>query len=286
MFFTPTNDFQWSVDNFGSTYSDSGIGLNSPGHANANTKGANTNMLNGIANDCYAISIGFSGANANNINRRNLVDLLIDSGAGVGNSGSSWTVLINNLHVSMASTVAGMIWYYFPIYLKAGTAIGTSNQSITAGTSALRVVVRVYGKPSRPELIKCGTKVQTYGAVTATTQGTAIVPGNTVMGSNTASLGTSSFDQFWWQCGMSYEESALTNSQCAWMDVLAGDGSNNVLCAESVMQNTDTTERGGKHAFGSKLPIRNIKSGSNVYMRAAASAASPLNPTVIAYGLG
>lgn len=286
MFFTPINDFQWSANNFGSTYSDSGIGLNSPGNASGNVKGTNTNMLNGITNDCYAVSIGFSGANGNGTNRRNLVDLLIDPNAGVGNAGSAWSIIINNLHVNMASTVAGMIWYYFPLYLKAGTAIGTSNQSITAGTSALRVVVMVYGKPSRPELIKYGTKVQTYGAVTATTQGTTITPGNTVMGTNTASLGTSTFDQWWWQCGMSYEETSLSSSQCAWMDILAGDGSNNVLCAESIMQNTDTTERGGKHAFGTKFPIRNIKNGSNIYMRAAASAASPTGPTAIAYGLG
>ena len=50
---------------------------------------------------------------------------------------------------------------------------------------------KLFGKPTRPELLRVGTKVQTYGAVTASTSGTAITPGTNAMGAYTASLGTS-----------------------------------------------------------------------------------------------
>ena len=40
LFNSDSNVFNFSVDNYGSTFTDAGIGVNAPGHANANTKGA------------------------------------------------------------------------------------------------------------------------------------------------------------------------------------------------------------------------------------------------------
>lgn len=285
MLWTPGNDFQWSVDNFGSTYTDAGIGVNSPGHANANTKGANTGMLVGIAEDCYGIAIGFSGGNAAATIRRNLVDLLIDPAAGVGNAGSSWAVLIANLYANSPSLIVGGYWYYFPIYLKAGTAIGSANQSLVAGTLALQVCIKIFGKPSRPELVKVGSKVETFGAVTASTSGAAITPGTSAMGSLTASLGTMAGDLFWWQCGLGFNDTTLVD-EATLMDVLAGDGTNNVLCAENVMMMDNNSEQSGKAAVGTRLPYRQVKAGANVYMRAAGAAAPQGTPTCVAYGCG
>ena len=285
MLFTPGNDFMWSASNFGSTYTDAGLGVNSPGHANANTKGANTNMLVGIAEDCYGIAIGFVGGFTAATIRRNLVDLLIDPAAGIGNAGSSWSVVINNLYCAYASLVMGGYWYYFPLYLKAGTAIGTANQSLTAGTSALRVCIRVFGKPSRPELVKTGSKVQTYGAVTGTTKGTAITPGTGAMGALTASLGTLSYDQWWWQCGHGYND-ASTTDDAVLLDVLAGDGTNNLMCGENFQFRITNGENAGMTAWGTSMPQRFIKSGNDVYMRAADVIAPQTTPTVVAYGMG
>jgi len=286
MLWTPGSDFGWSADNFGATYTDAGIGLNSPGHANANTKGANTNMLNGIAEDCYGIAIGFSGGNAAATIRRHLVDLLIDPAAGIGNAGATWAVLIANLYANSPSLIMGAYWYYFPLYLKAGTAIGSANQSLTSGTAALRVCVKVFGKPTRPELLKVGFKVETFGAVTASaTEGTAITPGTSAMGSNTASLGTTVNDLFWWQCGLGFNDTTLVD-EATLMDVLAGDGTNNVICAENVLMVDNNSEQSGKSAMGTRPPVRHVKAGANVYMRAAGAAAPQTTPTCVAYGCG
>lgn len=290
MLWTPGNQFNWSVDNFGATYSDAGVGVSSPGHASANTKGANTQMLVGIAEDCYGIAIGFAGGHVAATIHRYLVDLLIDPAAGVGGNGSSWTVVIANLYAAYASLGPGGYWYYFPLYLKAGTAIGTANQALVAA-KAIRVMVKVFGKPTRPELCRVGSKVQTYGAVTGTTTGTAITPGTAAMGSYTASLGTSSYDQFWWQAGIGFDDTTLGGgtsiSEFYLLDVAASNdgGTTKSLCAENIMANCSTTEQIGKAAFGTKIPYREVPSGATVYMRAA-SIAPQTTPTCVAYGLG
>lgn len=291
MLWTPGNTYGWSVDNFGSTYSDAGFGVSSPGHANANTKGANTSMLVGIAEDCYFIAICFAGSTSSATIYRHLVDLLIDPAAGVGNAGSSWSVVIANLYSAYPSIGCGGYWYGFPLYLKAGTAIGTANQALVAA-KAIRVGIRCYGKPSRPELLRVGTKVQTYGASTGSTTGTAITPGTNAMGSWTASLGTSSYDQFWWQGGLGYNDTTIgggtSTSESTWLDISASldAGTTKVICAENILTNFSTTEQGGKEMMGAFPPYREIPSGATVYMRGAATIAPNTTPTVVAYGLG
>lgn len=283
MLWTPGNDFMFSVDNFGATYTDAGIGLNCPGNASANVKGANTSMLVGIAEDCYGILIGFSGGNTSAATRRNLVDLLIDPAAGVGNAGSSWAVAIANLYCAYSGLIMGGYWYYFPLYLAAGTAIGGANQSLTASTSALRMCVRCYGKPSHPELIKVGSKVETIGAVTATTTGTAFTPGTGAMGSY-SSMGTTTNDLWWWQVGMGWNDTSLSDGATL-LDVAAGDASNKRICAENVKFVYTNAEQGGKDAFGSTTPRRFVKGGETVYVRGATILVET-TPTAVVYGLG
>ena len=181
-----SNTFNFQVDNYGATYSDAGFGTNAPGHANANTKGANTAMLGALAQDCYGLSITFSGGNTTTVVRRMMTDILIDPAGG-----TSWSVLIANLYANspcLGTAGAFGYHYYFPVYLSAGTAVGAAHQDLVATTQALRVGIRAYGKPSRPELIRCGTKVTTIGATTATTTGVAVTPGTNAMGSYSATL--------------------------------------------------------------------------------------------------
>jgi hypothetical protein len=286
MLFTSGNTFNWSVDNFGATYSDAGIGLNSPGHANANTKGANTSMLVGIAEDCYGMVIMFSGANSTGTIRRCLTDVLIDPAAGVGNAGSSWSVVIPDLYANSPSLACGGYWYYFPLYLKAGTAIGSAHQDLVATTQALRVCIKVFGKPTRPELLRVGTKVEAFGVTLASTSGTAITPGTTAMGAYTASLGTTVNDLFWWQGGMGTNDTTLLPGEPTLLDVAAGDGTNKLLCAENIWYMPNASEQVGKAPMGVRMPYREMPAGSFVYMRAAGVAAPQTTPTVVAYGLG
>lgn len=291
MLWTPGNDFQFSVDNFGATYTDAGIGTNVPGHANANTKGANTALLAGIAEDCYGIAIGFANGNTAAAIRRQMVDLLIDPAAGVGNAGSAWSVAIANLYANSPSFVGGTAvgsfgyWYYFPLYLKAGTAIGAAHQDLVATTQALRVLVRVYGKPSRPALLRVGNKVQTIGATVATTTGVAVTPGTNAMGAYSATMGTTSFDAWWWQLGIGSADTTMTANN--YLFDLAANATNKVLLLEGMPYIVvGANEQASKSAFGISLPIRNLAAGQDIYVRAAAGAAPDTSMTAVAYALG
>lgn len=290
MLWTPGNNFGWQIDNFGATYTDTGIGLNSPGHLNANTKGANTQMLVGIAEDCYGIAIGFSGQSVSLNARRCLVDLLIDPAAGVGGAGSAWSVIIANLYANSPTLgVTGCIgyWYYFPLYLKAGTAIGTAHQNLVAGTLPLRVCIRVYGKPTRPDLVKCGTKVQTLGAIIGTTTGTAVVPDTSVAPATwSGTLGQISGDKWWWQLGIGSDDTSMTAR--SYLFDVGVNATNKILCAQGIPYNvTGTIEQASMGAMGLIPPYKEISSGQDVYVRGVSIGGAPdSSMTAIVYALG
>jgi hypothetical protein len=289
MLYIPPSDFNWSVDNFGSTFSDTGFGTSVPGAGSANTKGANTQLLTGIANDCYGISICFSGGNASGTIRRQLTDLLIDPAAGVGGAGSSWSVAIANLYANspcLGADGATGYWYYFPLFIPKGSAIGAAHQDTTIISPALRMGVRLFGLPTRPDLVRVGTRVQTIGAVTGSTSGFSITPGTAALSAYTASMGTLNNDAWWWQLGVgSNDTSMLTNSY--WFDLGADTSSTRLLLSGMRYGVVGSVERAYKDAFGIYAPPTTaVQSGSAIVARAAGMFAPDTSMTVIAYALG
>lgn len=281
MLLVPANEFGWSADNYGATYSDANIGTGATS-GGSNTKGAAVSCLSGatVAQDVYGISICFGGGYTTGAIRRWFVDLLIDPAGG-----TSWSVAIANLLAGSPSTSFLGYNYYFPLYLKAGTSIGIQ-AACSTGTQAIRACIRVFGKPSRPDLVKVGTKVETFGAVTGTTSGTSITPGSSSLGSY-VSLGTTSNDLWWWQSGgIVFNDTTLTGNTYL-IDVAAGDASNKKICVNHAVMITSSFEIQGKDAFGTVPPIRHIKGGETVYARAASCDVGPdTTPTTTAYGLG
>jgi hypothetical protein len=286
MLFTLPNHFNWQVDNFG-TLGET-FGTNVPGHANANEKGANTALLAGIAYDCYGIAIGFSGGNTTSVARRQLTDLLIDPAAGVGNAGSSWSVAIANLYSAgptWGSNNEG-VWYYFPLFIPAGSAIGAAHQDMAASTTALRMGVRLYGQPSRPDALNVGTQVQTLGVTLASTEGTAVTPGTSgAWGSYSSSLGTLTRASWWWQIGIGSADGTW-NAETTMYDV-ACNATNKITCLQEVQFSVGgTAETSSKQAFGTVIPIQMIGAGQDVYVRGnCIQSASNTNMTAVVYAL-
>ena len=283
MFNMPQNEFAFSVDNFGATFTDAGFGTSVNAHpTNAHQKGTAVSLISGasVTEDVYGVAIMFTGGNGAGVTRRHLADLLIDPAGG-----TSWSIIINNLYVNSPSFLLGGYKYYFPLYLKSGTSIGMQQQCSTANI-AFRAGVRLYGRPSRPELCKVGTKVETFGAATVSTSGTAVTPGNGALGAY-ASMGTSTNDLWWWQWGgVGVNDSSVTPQKGCLAEVSAGDASNKKICADGVGQAWTAAEESSKEAFGLRHPVRNIKGGETVYVRVSASGAADTTPTTTAYGLG
>lgn len=283
MLLTPANEFQTFITNFGSTYSSFGQGTSVNAHAStANTKGTAVSLISGasVTEDVYAMKIEFhAGASAGAI-RRYLADILIDPAGG-----TSWSVAIPNLFVCGPSTTFTGYHYYFPLYLKSGTSIGCQQQCSTANNS-IRVNVTLFCKPSRPDLVKCGSKVEAFGVTTGTTSGTSFTPGSETMGSY-ASLGTTTNDLWWWQGGGYGTADTTLNDKPIWIDYYAGDGSNKKMLIDKMLCVVESVNEGqAKPMFGTNIPIRHIKGGETVYARAAISGTSDTTPQTTAYGLG
>jgi hypothetical protein len=207
----------------------------------------------------------------------------------VGNAGSSWSVAIANIASNSASFgTDGTFgyWYYFPLFLKAGTAIGTAHQNSAASTPAMRVAIRIYGKPSRPDLLKVGTRVQTLGAVLGSTSGNLpVTPGTGVMGSYTSSIGTTSFDAWWWQLGILSSDTSMSTN--GYLFDVAVNTTNKILCMEHVPYIVGgTAERASKAAFGMSMPYKFVSSGQDVFVRGAAATAPDSTMTSLVYALG
>jgi hypothetical protein len=281
MFFTPLGEIQGTVDNYGATLTDAGQGALITASASANVKGATTSCLAGasVTSDVYGIGITFCGGNASATVRRYLADLMIDPAGG-----TTWVALINNLYVNSPALTGGGYRYFFPLFLKAGTSVGLRTQSNVA-SATMRGAVQLYGKPTRSELIKVGSRVETFGAVTATTSGTAVTPGNAVAGAY-VSLGTTANECWWWQWGGVGCNDTTQGLNALMGDVAAGDATNKKICADSITQNNTAAEQSGKEALGLRPPYRVIKAGETVYVRVSGSVLGDTTTDTTAYAVG
>lgn len=281
MLWTPLNNFGWQVDNFGTTYTDAGFGTSVTASSNVNVKGTPVSLIAGasVTQDVYGIGIMGVGGNATGTIIRLLGDLLIDP-----SGGTTWSVAIANLLFNSPSLVMGGYNYHFPLYLKNGTSIGFRTQSNVA-SQVMRVGIRLYGKPTREELVKAGSKVETFGAVTASTSGTTITPGTGAMGSWTASLGTTSNDLWWWQSGGIATHDTTITLKGGLIEVGIGDATNKVVVA-TMQYMMNASEQVGMGAIGLFPPFSFQKAGRSVYSRAGATVAPDTTCSTIVYGLG
>lgn len=279
MLWTPVNEFNSIVDNFGSI-TQAGLGATVTAHASANTKGTAVELLSALADSCYFLEIVFTRTNTNGQNRSFLCDIVYDPAGG-----TNWQVLIPNLLVFQPSVPYGGVRYAFPIYIPAGSTVGCQIQC-TVGGLTLQAGVRAFGKPSNPELMKCGSKVQALGVDTGTSLGTSVTPGsNGARGSYTASLGTLNFDAWWWQAGMSTTDTTTTLSNSYWIDV-AVNATNKILCLLDITAIFDSGENCAKAALGGHIPTRKISSGQDVYIRMACNGTPDAGISAGAYALG
>lgn len=234
-----------------------------------------------ITEDCYGILIiinnGFVAAAA----RRRLVDIGIDPAGG-----TSYVSVIPNLLCTDASAYSnagrGGVWYYFPIFIKAGSSIAA--KACGNSTNTLYVACQVYGKPSAPEMLKVGSKVKAYGATVANPPtGTTVTVGTTSEGA-WGSLGTiaSGDNPFFWQFGVDSSATAL-GTEAIHLDLGIGDATNKALVIRNAAVFHTTSEDIVKplHPDG----YYQAAAGDIVYGRGQDSQGNALNLTMAAYGV-
>lgn len=281
MLLTDVNEFNWSVDNFGSTFTDTALGT-SVTSGTSNTKGTAVSLISGasVTEDCYELTVQFVGGAVSSATRTFLADILIDE-----SGGSTWTTKISNLLVCSTHLYLGGYRYVFPIYVKAGTSIGVQIQCNTSSI-AIRCGVKLRGKPTYPQLMKVGYRVETFGANTGTTLGTELTGGASQDKGDYVSLGTTTNDNWYWQIGTSVADAIAGASFAYFFDLAAGDVTNKKMCMENSMFQRDNSERSGRpDAFGDYIPIKKIKAGEDVYARVAFTLAADSMINATAYGV-
>ena len=252
------------------------FGTSIPGNATANTVGAWTSCITSIAFDIYAIQITITDNNTNATARSSVLDVGIDPAGG-----TSYTAIISDLIGSQAggSSLGGMA-YYFPLYIKAGARIGArTTQNVASATC--RVMIRVYGKPSRPDLIQWGTKVITVGTKETASSGQALTAGNTNAESAYISLGVPTMSCWWWQLGFGITN-ATTTGLGYQIDLARGDATNKYDIIKNLQFQATTAEAVAKwpdwQGWGPAGPE------STIYVRGSCSGTA-LAGHVLAYGL-
>jgi hypothetical protein len=190
-----------------------------------NTYGSYTQLLAGasLTDDAYGILINVNSNNVSAAARDTLMTIGFDAAGG-----SSYTDFITDLICSNATVYtqsAGGIWYYFPIFIKAGTSIAAKASVNNATVGTLNAFVRLYCKPSCPEAVKVGSYVTTFGATTASSSGTAITPGTASEGAWTQIGSALTKPHWYWQVGFGANDAAMVANVYD-VDVGVGDASN------------------------------------------------------------
>jgi hypothetical protein len=273
MLYNGVNHFNWQVNNFSDTWpGNTGVATLLTADGSAHTKGTDTAVLTGIAYDCWGIGIWVSAGSTDATIRRQMIDLLIDPTAGVGNAGSSWSVAINNIYTNSPAITGGNIGhaFYFPLFLPAGTAIGARVQDVVGGATC-RFSIRIQGQPSRPDLTRVGTVVQTIGATGAA-------------GSYSASIGTLTRDAWWWQLGVGTNDATIGGNSY-YFDI-ATDATTKYVAAYGITYYTPgSTEITSKNAFGHGLPQFHAPAGTDVYTRASSIGTPDSSFTTVVYAV-
>jgi len=280
------NEFQLVIDSQSGVRPTANYGASfTPGN---NTYGAYASVLAGasLTDDAYGIWINVNSVGVSATATSTLATIGIDPAGG-----TSFTDLIPHLLVSMASVYAnanpsGGVWYYFPLFIKAGTSLGVKGTQNNAAPVAARCFVRLLCKPSRPELLRVGSYVRTFGEATATSGGTAVTLGTTSDGAWTQ-LGSAiaAGDRLWfWQVAYGADTNTFAASSMLHLDL--GIGASSSVLRTPILDVpifAATTEMMCAIYNGA---CANAVAGDLIFGRAQDSAAAQANSQMLAYAVG
>jgi hypothetical protein len=291
--FTPaTQEFGWSYSNIdGVRPSITSMGTTITSGAQP-SYGSWTNIIAAasVTTDIYGIAICINNAFLSANSRQYLVDIGVDT-----SGGTSYSVKIPQLLGGNAGPCGtnvrptGGIWYYFPLFIKAGSSIAARATGSTSGSFSVQVFI--YGKPRYPEAVKAGSYVTAIGAVTSTSSGTSVTPGTARSdGSYTPGtyiiLGTTTKPYWWWQAGYSCTSTTMSDF-LIFGSVITSQGKKLV---DKLLIRTSSTEQicTDLYMHGShEVVVGEVIYGSLIAAKNVAGTFSPDSGTgMVIYGLG
>lgn len=248
-----------------------------------NTYGSWATVLSGgsVTDDVYAIEITVHGVGVSGSATDSITNIGVDPAGG-----TSFSVLIPDLLTSSAATIGLTqtpgINFYFPVKIKAGSTIGAQASINNATVGTQRVFVKLFCRPSRPDQVRAGTYVLSFGANAAASCGTAVTAGTVSEGSYTqlgSAVGRGLF--FWVVASAPINQNTMANGAHA-SDLALGDASNKRIIIADQIEGTDNSERRTAVLRGSWAKAA---AGDLVYTRCQSGTAVTANSS-IAYAVG
>lgn len=246
-----------------------------------NAYGSYASLIAGasVTHDVYEIWINVNSVGVSTVARDCIVTIGEDPAGG-----TTFADTILHLLASCAAgynTQAGGIWYRFPYFIKAGTSIGAKASVNAVDLTAINVQVVLMCQPTRPDLIRAGSFIQTFGAVTASSCGTTVTPGGAAEGAY-VELGTLDKALWFWEVGLGTNDSTMS-SAAIHADLAVGDATNKRIAIQDALWMVTSSETMGKADSGA---CRMAASGEKVYGRCQSSVAADSAVSMTAYGVG
>jgi hypothetical protein len=242
------------------------------------SKGSYAQLTSGanLSQDCYGILLWFHAGNTTATIRDILADIGLDPGGGTSYSQVGG---INNIFVPQAANAVGTgRWFYFPLFIKAGTSVGMRAQANS--TTAFRCKAVFYGQPTHPENVAVGTYSETIGV--SGNGGTAFTCGNTAAWGSWTPLGTTTRPCWYWQLAYGHNV-GTTTAQMYYAELGFGDGTNMVTIIRMMpMFNAGTAEASGNSLFPGYYEV---PEGATLYVRGSATGTAETTEAV-AVGIG
>jgi hypothetical protein len=279
---TPPCGFGLILDSQTARPTSSALGITVTADANADTKSGYQEIFAGAAvtHDVYGIRISGNVLGLNGETRMVLFDVATDPAGG-----TTYADIIANLGMMpMNTSFTGANSYFFPLFIKAGSSIAIRHQCGTGGVNA-QFRVWLYCKPTRPESWRSGAYVNTYGATTASTTGTAVTPG-TVSEGAWGLIASLSRRAWYFQACLLIDDSIITANQVYDCDVAVGDGSNKDIVLQGLSYYTTSGETAAPLAYPSFNECVREAPIANVYGRSQCSGTADSNCSMIVYALG
>jgi hypothetical protein len=292
-------NFGWSFTNVLDRYTGTaGTGMGDPAPVTAATTYATpvvpTNTIQlattaEVAYDVYGIQLCLNNYDATATIRNGRVRIMTSSNDTGPDTNS---VIINDLLMGgcvQPITDFGGIWYYFPLFIPAGSSIwaqAIGSIATSAVSSEFHVAMWLFGRPKRPEVTRVGRYVDTFGITAATHTGTAITLGTTAEG-NFTQIGSATTREYWWpQLGFSNNDGSTTNAALH-LELAAGTSTTvNKRLIYDQLWITNTAEQVSCRPYFGGMTGFDVPIGSNIYGRGQSSTAADTGPSIAAYLLG
>lgn len=247
---------------------------------------------NALTTDCYGLYINVNNYFAGGVFRQLALRFVVDYTGVGGSSFGSGNVIIDGLVGSQATQYAlgGGLWYYFPIYIPSGSAVGVTGRGSTTTAPLPSISIQYMTAPSNPSLVKRASFVETIGLTlgTGTVAGISVTPSTAATEPNSWTLiGTTTKRTWWWQVACQHSDTTMTALNYH-VDLGVGTSTTTVdpIITDQYIQTTATEQflnlgRG----FGVE---KVVPAGSSIYARVHNAGANENAGSfqVVAYGCG